>query len=333
MAISTAVADGLTPCDSDADAYVGDVAGHVDDAHIGDIEVSFVALPSLGAEWGLQIIRGRDGYLLRSVQLRRSVWYGAYREVRPGYFERGSDAVQPEPIVHTVSLSPKLASAVEDLVATEIAHADPANARSGFDGEGFYFFAKGQCGSAWSPELATKAARLVDIFENLKIQASLPTRLLQLFWEKRVSIKLIHYTGNLTMPTSQYLVVIVVGLGIIAFGALPLFVASVVMLIPTRLPKRRRFIIFSSALSYGFTCFVALVLLPFFLFGSQVSAQLGVDRHSNGASILDLIVRFSLVVIFAMWVLFSVAVPIYLRRRFWANWVAANENESRPRVV
>ena len=145
MAISSAVADGLAPCDKYTDAFVREVEARVGDSRVGDIVVAFVALPSFASEWALQIIRNRDGFLLRSVQFKRSVWYGAYREVSPGHFARDPDAAQPDPIVHTVSLSPYLASAVRDLVVTEIAHADPANARLGFDGAGFYFYANGQC--------------------------------------------------------------------------------------------------------------------------------------------------------------------------------------------
>jgi hypothetical protein len=73
----------------------------------------------------------------------------------------------------------------------------------------------------------------------------------------------------------------------------------------------------SGALSYGFTCLVALVFLPFFLAGSQVSAQLEVDGHTTSATATDLIVRFGLGVLFVCWLVFSVAVPLYLRRRVW----------------
>ena len=47
------------------------------------------------------------------------------------------------------------------------------------------------------------------------------------------------------MPASQYLIVIALGFGIIAVGALPLLIASVVMLVPRRLPRRRRFVMVS----------------------------------------------------------------------------------------
>src|SRR5580698_1639228 len=295
--MSAALADGLAPCDKDAEGFVDEVAGRIGESPVGETVVSFVALPAFDAEWGLQIIRDGDRFLLRSVQFKRSVWHGAYREVRPGYFERDPNAVQPEPIVRVVSLSPELAGAVRDLVVSEIGHADPSNARMGLDGEGFYFYANGRCATTWSPDAASRPERLVDILENLKIQAALPGRLLQAFWEKRVWVKLNYYTGGPAMSAFQYLIVIALGLGIIAFGALPLLIACVVMLIPRRLPKKRRFVMVSGALSYGFTCFAALLLLPFFLIGSQISAQLAVDGYANWAATLDLIAKYSFVML------------------------------------
>ena len=234
-----------------------------------------------------------------------------------GYFARDPSVVPPDPVVHEVALSPDLAGALQSVVAEEVAHVDHSNARMGLDGEGFLFYAHGDCGFTWSPERGTRPERLVDIFENLKIQASLPSRWLQLFWEKRVLVKFIGFTGSAPMPLSQYLIVIVLGIGIIGFGALPLLIAAVVMLVPKRLARKRRFVAASSALSYGFTCFVALILLPFFLIGFQVSAQLSLDGYSILASVLAFLTRYALIALFAAWVVFSVAVPIYVRRVVW----------------
>jgi hypothetical protein len=125
------------------------------------------------------------------------------------------------------------------------------------------------------------------------------------------------------MPVAQYLVVIALGLAVIAVAALPLFIAAVVMLIPQRLHRKRRFVLVSGALSYGFNCLVALVFLPFFLAGSQVSAQLEVDGHTASATATDLIVRFGSGVLFVAWLVFSVAVPIYLRRTVWPEMTGA----------
>jgi hypothetical protein len=167
----------------------------------------------------------------------------------------------------------------------------------------------------------------VDIFESLKVQASLPTRLLQLFWEKRVLATFMQLTGSSTMPVSQYLLVVALGVGIIAFGALPLLIASVVMLIPLRLLRKRLFVLIAGAMSYGATCLLALVFLPFFLIGSQVSAQLAVDRHSSLASTIDLIAKYSIGGLFASWLVLSVAVPIFLRRTVWPRFTSAKPKQ------
>ena len=311
----TAVADGLAPCRDDG--FLDEVEGHIDAPHPGETVVSFTAIPSFQPEWGLRIIRTEDGFVLRSTEFRRSLWYDAYREVRPGRFGRIPELKQPDPIVHEVSLSQKLGTQLREFIVEEIDHADSADARMGLDGESFYYSANGHCGSTWSPERGSRAARLVGLFENLKIQASLPTRLLQLFWEKRVFAKMSTITGRPTMPVAEYLVVIALGIAIVAVAALPLFIAAVVMLIPHRLARKRRFVVVSGALSYGFTCLVALVFLPFFLAGSQVSAQLEVDGHTASATATDLVVRFGSGLLSVCWLVCSVAVPVYLRRRVW----------------
>jgi hypothetical protein len=119
------------------------------------------------------------------------------------------------------------------------------------------------------------------------------------------------------MSISQYLMVIGLGIGIIALGTLPLLIAAIVMLVPKRLSRKRRFVAASGALSYGFTCFVALLLLPFFLIGVQVSAQLILDGHSGLGTVFAFLTKYALFGLFAAWVIFSVAVPVYVRRVVW----------------
>ena len=314
---SVALADGLAPCDGFADVQTDELSGFDDDTSLGEIEVSMVARPSFQAAWGLQIFRGRDRYLLRYIRFERPIISNIYREVRPGTFESNPDAIEPTPTVHVVALSTSLAIALQKLVSAEVGLVDPSNGRMGFDGDGFFFHANGQCGFTWSPAEKTRPERLVDIFENLKIQAWLPTRLVQLFWEKRILAKLNGYNGSPSMSANQYLAVLAILAGIAAFGALPLILALLVSLIPNRLLRKRRFVIASGALSYGFTCFVALLFLPFFLLESLLSAQLEVDGYSNWALPLGLIVKFSSTVLFVAWIVISITVPIYMRRRVW----------------
>jgi hypothetical protein len=320
ISASNATADGLQPCDSRTAVFVEDLTDDSKGSSPGQAILSYLDLPALQPGWGVQIVRSNDRYLLRSVQFRRD-WRGGYVEVRPGYFE--ANPVQPDPIVRTVSLSSSLAEELRAVVIAEIAKADQANARMGLDGEGFYYFAKDQCAWAWSPDPGTKPERLADVFANLKTQTLLPTRLLQLFWEKRVVLKLGQYAGRLDMPLSQYLIVIAIVIGVVMVGALPLLIAGIVMLVPKRLARKRRFVVVAGALSYGFTCFVALLFLPLFLLGSWISAELDVDGHSDLAFALDFIAKYSVLALLAAGVVFAVIVPIYLRRKWWPSLIEA----------
>jgi hypothetical protein len=309
-----AAADGLQPCDSRSAGLAEDLSDDSKDSSAGEVVLSYLDLPGLWTGWGFQIVRSGDRFLLRTVRFRRD-WRGGYIEVRPGYF--AANPVQPDPLVRTVTLSSSLAEELRAVTIAEIAQADQANARMGLDGEGFYFYTEGKCAWAWSPGPGTKPERLADIFQDLKTQSLLPTRLLQLFWEKRTLARLNHYTGSASMPLSQYLIVIAVGIGIVVVGALPLLVAWIVTLIPKRLLRKRHFVVVSGALSYGFTCFVGLILLPFLLLGSWVSAELDVDGHSDLAFTLDFIGKYAVLALLAAAVVFAVIVPIYLRRKWW----------------
>ena len=308
-----AVADGLQPCDSRSARFSEDLSDDSKGSSPGQVMLSYLDLPGLSTGWGFQIVRSHDRFLLRTVQFRVD-WRGGYVEVRPGVF--GPNPVQPDPFVRTVSISRSLAEKLRAVVIAEMAQADQANARMGLDGEGFYFYADGKCAWAWSPNPGTKPERLTDIFQDLKTLALLPTRLVQLFWEKRIVERLNHYTGSAAMPLYQYLIVIAVGIGIVVVGALPVGVAWIVSFFPKRLQRKRRFVVVSGALSYGFTCFIGLILLPFLLLGSWVSAELDVDGYSDLALSLDFIVRYSVYVLLNAGLVFAVAVPIYMRRKW-----------------
>jgi hypothetical protein len=316
FSVSKAPAEGLQPCDAHAAAIVEDLSDDSKDSSPGQVVVSFLDLPALRTGWGFQIVRSGERFLLRTVQFRRDM-RGGIVELRPGVF--GTNPVQPDPLVRAVSLSRDLAERLSAVAVTEIAQADQANARMGFDGEGFYFFVDGKCAWAWSPVPGTRPERLADIFLDLKTQALLPTRLLQHFWEKRVIARLNHYTGSPAMPLYQYLIIAAFGIGIVVVGALPLLTAWIVTLLPKGLQRKRRFVVVSSALSYGFTCFVGVILLPFVLIGWQVAAQLDVDGHSDLALTLDLIAKHAALALLGVGVVFAVIVPIQLRRKWWPS--------------
>jgi len=306
-----ATADGLQPCDSRAAGLVEDLSD--EGSSPGQVMLSYLDLPGLQTGWGLQIIRSGDRFLLRSVRFRID-WRGGYVEVRPGYFE--ASPVQPPPIVRTASLSRSLAEELKAAVITEISKADQANARMGLDGEGFYFYANDQCAWVWSPHPGTNPERLTEVFATLKTQTLLPTRLVQLFWEKRAVVKLNQYRGSAPMSVGQYWIVSVIAIGIVAVGALPLLVAWIVTFFPKRMQRKRRFVVVSGALSYGFTCFVGVILLPFFLLGSWIAGELSVDGHSDLAFTLDFIVKYSVLALLTAALVFAVVVPIYLRRKW-----------------
>jgi hypothetical protein len=269
-----AKANGLVPCDSRSAGFVEDLSDDFKRLSRGEVVLSYLDLPGLQIGWGLQVIRLDNRFVLRSVQFRRD-WHGGYIELRPGVF--GANPVQPDPLVRTVSLSASMAARLRAITIAEIAHADQANARIGLDGEGYYFYADGKCAWAWSPDPGSDPARLADIFHDFKTQALLPTRLVQLFWEKRIVARLNQYSGDASMSLGEYLVVLAVGVGIVAVGALPLLIAWLLTFFSKGLQSKRRFVAVSGALSYGFTCFVGLLLLPFLLLGSWVSAEFDVD--------------------------------------------------------
>jgi hypothetical protein len=309
-----AIADGLQPCDSWSAGLAKDLSDDSKGSSAGKVVLSYLDLPGLSTGWGLQIVRSSNRFLLRTVQFRRD-FRGGTVEIRPHVF--GPNPVQPDPLVRTASISRSLAERLSAVTIAEIVQADQANARMGLDGESFYFYTEGKCAWAWSPDPGTKPERLADIFADLKTQSRLPTRLVQLFWEKRTLARLNHYAGSADMPLYQYLILTAVGMGVVVVGALPLLIAWIVTLIPKRLQRKLHFVLVSGALSYGFTCFLAVLLLPFLLLGSQVAAQFDVDGHSDLALALDVIVKYSVYVLLNAGLVFAIAVPIYLRRKWW----------------
>lgn len=323
----TARANGLVPCDSRSSGFVEDLSDDSPGPDAGGVIISYLDLPGLQVGWGFQIVRFDQRFFLRSVQFRRD-WRGGTIEVRPHVFY--ANPVQPDPLVRTVSLSASLAEKLRAIAMAEIAQADPANGRMGFDGEGLYFYADGKCAWAWSPDEGSDPARLADIFHDLKTQAILPTRLVQIFWEKRIFAKLNKYSGNAFMSIGEYLIVLAIGVGIVAVGGLPLIIAWLLTFFSKGLQSKRRFVVVSGALSYGFTCFVGLLLLPFFLLGSVVSAELDVKGHPGVAFALDVIVKDSVFVMLTAALVFAVAVPVYLGRRWSTSWTLASGAGTTP---
>jgi MFS family permease len=164
--------------------------------------------------------------------------------------------------------------------------------------------------------VGSRPLRLANILDDLYTQSRLPTRLLQLFWEYRVIAKLDRYAGSGTMSSTEILMFTAAGVGVVAVAGLPLLIAWIAALIPARPLRRFRFVLVSGALSYGFTCFLGVLLLPFVLLGSGIAAQLDVDGHSDWAIALDVIVKYWAYVLLNALLVFAVAVPIYLRKKW-----------------
>ena len=132
------------------------------------------------------------------------------------------------------------------------------------------------------------------------------------------------------MSIGEYLIVLAIGVGIVAVGALPLIIAWLLTFFSKGLQNKRRFVVVSGALSYGFTCFVGLLLLPFLLLGSLVSAELDVNGHSGVAFALDVVVKDSVFVMLTAALVFAVAVPVYLGRRWSTSPTLASGAGARP---
>ena len=317
-AVTSANADGLVPCDGRGAGFAKDLSEDSKDAGKGEVVLSYSYDPALRVGWGLQIVRIDNRYLLRSLQYRRDL-HGGTVELRPHVF--GQNPVQPDPLVRTVSVSSTLVDKLRDAVSADFAQADQSNARSGFDGDTYYFDTEGRCAYAWSPDLGSRPLRLASILDDLYTQSRLPTRLLQRFWEYRVIARLNNYTGSDTMSSQEYLFFTAAGVGVVVVAGLPLLIAWIATWIPRRPLRKFRFVLVSGALSYGFTCFLGVLLLPFVLLGSGIAAQLDVDGHSDWAIALDVIVKYSAYVLLNAVLVFGIAVPIYLRRNWWSRLI------------
>jgi hypothetical protein len=314
--ITKARADGLVPCDGRGASFAKDLSEDSKGADRGEVVLSYLYDPSLWVGWGLQIARFNNRYLLRSLQYRRDL-HGGTVELRPHVF--GQNPVQPDPLVRTVSVSSTLVDKLREAVIAEIAQADQANARVGLDGEGYFFNTEGRCAYTWSPDAGSRPLRLASILDDLYTQSRLPTRLLQRFWEYRLIARLDNYTGSDTMSSQEYLFFTAAGVGVVVVAGLPLLIAWIATWIPRRPLRKFRFVLVSGALSYGFTCFLGVLLLPLVLLGSGIAAQLDVDGHSDWAIALDVMVKYSAYVLLNALAVFAVAVPIYLRRKGWSG--------------
>jgi hypothetical protein len=302
------------PCWDDQDDFVQELNSHIDESLIGDVTVRFTAVPSFAREWGVRILERSDQTFLRVVQFKQSVWSGAYREIRPNVFGR-----VPTPAIYgrftaEVPISPDTAALLRRIVAEQVLE---GSGSPGFDGDTYFVSADGACRAIRTPAIRTSAEKLIKAFALLRVQAFMPFRATQLFWERLARWQLFAVRGDSDMSGSEYWILAGLLILAVAVAALPVVVASIVMLIPHRLHFKRKFVVAASALSYGYTCLVGLLLLPVVLMGLAVSNMPNQESIARGFLYLADISGFLPEALLIVWIILSLSVPIYMRRTMW----------------
>ena len=301
------------PCWDDDD-YLKELDSHIDGSLVGDATVRFTAVPSFAREWGVRILERSGETMLRVVQFKRSVWSGAYREIRPGVFGRDPTLALYGRFTAEVAISRDTAALLRQIVAEQIIE---GSGPPGFDGDTYFVSADGACRVIRTPVIRTSAEKLIKVFRLLRVQAFMPYRATQLFWERLARWELFAARGDTDMSASEYWILAGLLILAVAVAALPVVVASIVMLIPHRLHFKRKFVIAAGALSYGYTCLVALLLLPFLLAGLAISNMPNHDSIPRGFLYLADISGFLPQALLIVWIVLSLSIPIYMRRTMW----------------
>ena len=317
LASTAAMAGDVEPCSDDGlGDYKASVLTTIDAPTHEGVLASFTEFPSFTAERGVRIIDTGDRTLLRVVEFQDSVWYSAVEETRPGYFERDFSRSSYRRLVRETTLSRDTARLLESILRREMLNArGREDFMVGFDGTTYYFGVAGGCAEVVSPDPGTSASQLADVFNDLRIQASIPSRFLQLGWERRLHARLLMLEGK-HMSTREYLLFAGVALAIIACAALPLLIAWVFAVFSPALPRRRWYVLVSAAVAYGAACIVALPFFVFGFFGTPLASQLGSDGHATAGIAIYWIGRAAIPVIVTTWLIAAIVVPIALRRRW-----------------
>ena len=163
---------GLAPCDSDFAQYTAEVDRPIDRLVHGHVIAAYTEQPSFTPEWGARIIVDSGRYRLLVARFKASVWYSAYREIRPHRFERDLALPPPDLAVDEIALSDDTAARLAAIITHEVDSQQAANKQMGLDGESHTFRdMHGHCASAWSPDADTRAFALVDVFHSLQFTA------------------------------------------------------------------------------------------------------------------------------------------------------------------
>jgi hypothetical protein len=311
---------GLEPCTQpfhDVDAEVeGPIDGHVH----GRLLISYTESPSFEPEWGVRLYEHQGEYRLLVARYQASVWYSAYREVKPHHFARDPTVPPPGLWINDVSVSAHAGDLLRRVINQEVDGQRASNERMGLDGVSHTFKDEhGHCAATWSPEGDTRAAKLVDIAHSLQMQGRLPWRMLQFAREQYVTVELRELSEE-SMTPNPYPILLSALAIVAAVASLPLLIAALTLLFPNRPRRKVGFVVWSGIISYGLTGLLGIVLIPLIVVGARMFAYV-IPTHPFGApAVLAFVFDSAPGALLLAWLVLSLVVPIYLRRKGWGRW-------------
>jgi hypothetical protein len=316
-----AVSSEFTPCDpADSgtdDPWYGDVLDEDAPGRGAAVILTFSTHPSFWNSSTIAVIKVRNGYQLRTIAYHDS-YATRTDQIGPHTLQNNVRTTRYDKRIRTTTLGRQFATGLQKLIQREIAQAAPENGRYGFDGTSYYISTVEGCATTWSPDANTRAGRIVAMFDDLGIQARIPTRTAQGLWEKIGYKRLLALNTETTpMTPADYVYVLLSLAVVVAMAAFPLLVAIVVALVPRKLKAAWKFVLTSGAMAYGVTCLIAIVFLPFWFGGAFLSVNLDIDGLPRVADIVHIITASTGALLFVVWTVSSVAVPIVIRRRGW----------------
>lgn len=311
------MAGDLQPCASPPmDGYRETVLATIDAPYRNQTLVSFTEFPSFSSEWGIRIIERGKHMRLRVVEFQDSVWYSASKETESGYFEQDLSSASYRRLIRDTALSADTARLLQSVVSGQVLSASAKEGLTmGFDGTTYIFGVGDACAEIWSPEATSRAGKIIDVFNDLRIQAAIPSRFLQLGLERRIHARLLALEGR-RMSIREYFLFATMSLAVIAFAALPLLVATFFAVFKPALPRKRWYILSSAALTYGIACISALPFFVFAFVGAPLSSQLDKDGHAIASTAVHWMGQAAMPVVLSIWFIAMFLLPALLRRRW-----------------
>ncbi len=310
-------ASTYSPCDREY--HYEDVIDKTISAKAPGAEViGFTQYPSFTSEWGIRIFKTDAGYVLRSVNFHDSVWYSAYQEVKPNYFERIPSVANYHRSIREVTISHDFVSLLETELKQELKITEQG-LFFGFDGVNSEIEVNGKCFQArWTHE-QNRQQRILLLFDDMLVQTYLPSRLLQYFYERQTYYKLQLLAGQKDQTMQTLLMIVGAGILVALVAIIPILFSILVSFIPSRLQSKIKFIYSCLVRVYGTTCLIALPLLPFALAYPWVAAWLSMENYSVLAGVLIFVGKWSPLLIFTYWLFASLVIPVRLRKKWKAK--------------